>query len=149
MEKMCFDSSVSVVSYIKNNNKFAMTCAWGMQVDYDKIMMLLGSQSDTGNNLKKGDIIGVSVLNDKQIDIALALGDKHSKSVDKLNGLDYKIKDNAILINNASREMIVEVIDVLHLEGIEVDNLLYGKVLDNKNNNDSFLTYQGFKDGTK
>ncbi|MDP4145444.1 MAG: hypothetical protein Q8936_13325 [Bacillota bacterium] len=32
------------------------------------------------------------------------------------------------MIDDASNRMLVEVIDVLHLEGIEPDNLIYGLV---------------------
>ena len=54
-------SGANVVAYQKERN-YAMTCAWAMQADYDKILMLLGSESETGNNLQVGDIIGVSAL---------------------------------------------------------------------------------------
>ena len=53
--KKIIDHGVHVIAYIKNNKKYAMTCAWSMLCDYDKILMLLGSQSVTGKNLKKGD----------------------------------------------------------------------------------------------
>lgn len=146
MEKMCFDSSVSVVAYIKDGIKYGMACAWGMQADYDKVLMLLGSQSDTGNNIKKGDIVGVSVLSKDQYDLSLRFGDKHSKTFDKFDGIKYEVKDTAIVLPSSSRVMIGKVIDVLHLNGIESDNLLYIEITSNIKNNDNFLTYQGFKD---
>lgn len=37
-----------------------MICVWAMQADYNKILMLLGVQSVTVENIPKGDIIGVS-----------------------------------------------------------------------------------------
>ena len=40
--------------------------------------MLLGAQSITGKNISKGDIIGVSALNENQEDIMDALDDNHS-----------------------------------------------------------------------
>ena len=92
-------------------------------------------------NIEKGDIIGVSVLNKNQVDVASTLGDKHSDEVDKFEGLDYEVKDTAILINNASRKMVCKVIDVLHLEGIEVDNLLYLNIVSTEENEDNFLHY--------
>jgi flavin reductase (DIM6/NTAB) family NADH-FMN oxidoreductase RutF len=99
-----------------------------MQADYDKILMLLGAQSVTGKNIRKGDIIGVSALNENQQDVVGALGDNHSDDTDKFKNVKFTIRDSAILINDASNCMIVEVLDVLHLEGIEEDNLIYGLV---------------------
>ena len=138
---MIFDYNVSVIAYSKNENKYGMTCAWFMPADYDKMLCLLGTQSVTGHNIKKGDIIGMSILSSNQADVANKMGDKHSNEVDKFIGLDYEIKDSAILINNASRKMVCKVIDVLHLEGIEVDNLLYLNIVSTEENEDNFLHY--------
>ena len=99
-----------------------------MQADYDKILMLLGAQSITGKNISKGDIIGVSALNENQEDVVEVLGQNHSDDTDKFSNIKYTIKDSAIVIDDASNCMIVEVLDVLHLEGIEGDNLVYGLV---------------------
>lgn len=140
MSMIC-DYSVSVIALKKNERNYGMTCAWFMPVDYDKLVCLLGTQSKTGHAIGKGDIIGVSVLNENQVNIANILGDKHSDEVDKLEGLDYEIKDTAILINNASRKMVCKVIDVLHLEGIEVDNLIYLNILSTEENDEPFLHY--------
>ena len=57
-----FDHGVNIITLEKNHQKMAMTCAWAMQVDYDKILCLLGSQSITGNTIKKGDYIGISAV---------------------------------------------------------------------------------------
>ena len=138
---MISDYSVSVIALKKDNIKYGMTCAWFMPVDYDKLVCLLGTQSKTGHAMKKGDIIGVSVLNKNQVDVANALGDKHSDEIDKFEGLNYEVKDTAILINNASRKMVCKVIDVLHLEGIEVDNLIYLNILSTEESEDNFLHY--------
>jgi flavin reductase (DIM6/NTAB) family NADH-FMN oxidoreductase RutF len=138
---MLYNYSVSVIAFKKNDNKYGMTCAWFMPADYDKMLCLLGTQSVTGHNIQKGDIIGMSILSSDQADIANKLGDKHSNEVDKFIGIDYEEKDSAILINNASRKMVCKVIDVLHLEGIESDNLIYLNILNNEENNDDFLHY--------
>lgn len=138
---MISDYSVSVIALNKDNRKYGMTCAWFMPVDYDKLLCLLGAQSKTGHIIKKGDIIGVSVLNENQVDVANLLGDRHSDEVDKFEGVDYEIKDTAILINKASRKMVCKVIDVLHLEGIEVDNLLYLNIVSTEENEENFLHY--------
>jgi len=117
-----------------------MICAWATQVDYDKIMMLLGAQSVTGKNIAKGDIIGVSALSVFQEDVLNILGYDHSDTVDKFKQLDYTMEGSAILINNASVAMVVEVIDVLHLPGIEEDNLIYGLVKSYTKGKDAMLT---------
>ena len=138
---MLYDYSVSVIAYKKNNINYGMTCSWFMPADYDKLLCLLGTQSVTGHNIQKGDIIGVSILGVDQANIANQLGDNHSNEIDKFLGVDYEIKESAILINNASRKMVCKVIDVLHLEGIEVDNLIYSNILSTEENNDDFLHY--------
>ena len=140
---MLYDYSVSVIAYQKNDNKYGMTCAWFMPADYDKMLCLLGTQSVTGHNIQKGDIIGMSILSANQADVANKMGDKHSNEVDKFIGLDYEVKDSAILVNNASRKMVCKVIDVLHLEGIEADNLIYLNILSNEENDSDFLHYSG------
>jgi flavin reductase (DIM6/NTAB) family NADH-FMN oxidoreductase RutF len=128
MKLSAFNYGANAVSFIKNEKKYGMICAWAMQADYDKVLMLLGTQSVTGKNISKGDIIGVSALNEDQKDIVDALGDGHSDNIDKFRNIHYTINDSAILIDDASNCMIVEVLDVLHLEGIEEDNLVYGLV---------------------
>jgi flavin reductase (DIM6/NTAB) family NADH-FMN oxidoreductase RutF len=128
MKLSAFNYGANAVSFIKNGRKYGMICAWAMQADYDKLLMLLGAQSITGKNIRKGDIIGVSALNENQLGIVETLGSSHSDATDKFTNIKYTIKDSAILIDDASNCMIVEVLDVLHLEGIEEDNLIYGLV---------------------
>lgn len=130
MSYQAFNHSVNVVGFVRNNQKYCMTCAWAMQVDYDKVMLLIGSQSVTGSKILKGDIIGVSALSKYQKDIALKIGDAHSDEVDKLAGIQYQISQDAIYILNASRIMKIRVLDVMHLPGIEEDNLIYGVIVD-------------------
>lgn len=128
MELSAFNYGANAVSFIKNEKKYGMICAWAMQADYDKILMLLGAQSITGRNIRKGDIIGVSALNENQKDVVDALGLSHSDDTDKFINIKYTVNDSAILIDGASNCMVVEVLDVLHLNGIEEDNLIYGLV---------------------
>jgi flavin reductase (DIM6/NTAB) family NADH-FMN oxidoreductase RutF len=128
MKLNAFNYGANAVGFIKNGKKYGMICAWAMQSDYDKILMLLGTQSITGKNIRKGDVIGVSALNENQQDIVDALGNSHSDDTDKFINIKYTINDSAILIEDASNCMIVEVLDVLHLDGIEEDNLIYGLV---------------------
>jgi len=135
-----FNYGANAVCFLKNNHKYGMICAWATQVDYDKIIMLLGSQSVTGRNIEKGDIIGVSVLSEKQVDVMNALGYNHSNEVDKFKNIDYTLTDTAILIDNASVRMVVEVLDVIHLNGIEEDNLVYGLIRSYSTNEEKMLT---------
>jgi len=128
MELSAFNYGANAVSYIKNEKKYGMICAWAMQADFDKILMLLGAQSVTGKNIKKGDIIGVSALSENQQDVVDALGSSHSDDTNKFANIRYTTKDSALLIDDASNCMVVEVLDVLHLPGIEEDNLIYGLV---------------------
>lgn len=128
MTLSAFNYGANAVGFIKNGKKFGMICAWAMQADYDKILMLLGAQSITGKNICKGDIIGVSSLNENQQDVVDALGSNHSDDTDKFVNVKYTINGSAILMDGASNCMVVEVLDVLHLEGIEADNLIYGLV---------------------
>lgn len=51
-----------------------------------------------------------------------------SDEADKFVDLKYTLNGSAILIDGASINMVVEVIDVLHLEGIEESNLVYGLI---------------------
>ena len=130
MAFMAFNHSVNVVGFKKGDKHYCMTCAWAMQVDYDKVLLLLGSQSVTASKILKGDIIGVSALSQYQRDIALQIGDKHSDTTNKLEGIDYQIADDAIYIMNASRMMKIKVLDILHLPRIEEDNLIYGQIVE-------------------
>lgn len=138
------DHSVNVIAYKKDNVNYAMCAAWCMNADYDKLLCLLGNQSVTGHNIKKGDIVGFSSLNKNQKDIAEKIGGSHSNEEDKLKGIDVLFYDNAIVINNACSMLKCEVIDVLHLDGIEKDNLLYLRIIDGKNNDGVALHMSDF-----
>lgn len=130
MSFTAFNHSVNVVGFERNKVKYCMTCAWAMQADYNKVLLLIGSQSVTGSKIMKGDIIGVSALSKYQKDIALKLGEDHSDQTNKLEGISYNISDDAIFIMNAARLMKVRVIDILHLKGIEEDNVIYGEIVE-------------------
>jgi flavin reductase (DIM6/NTAB) family NADH-FMN oxidoreductase RutF len=134
MKLSAFNYGANAVSFVKNEKKYGMICAWAMQADYDKILMLLGAQSITGKNISKGDIIGVSALSENQEDVVDALGSSHSDETDKFKSVKYTVRDSAILIDDASDCMVVEVLDVQHLNGIEEDNLIYGLVKSHTSN---------------
>lgn len=139
-----FNHTVNIVAYNKNGINYGACIAWAMQVDYDKILLLMGSQSSTGKNIEKHDIIGVSALNNKQKNIALMLGDNHSDQINKFENIEFNQNNNAITIPNASREVVCEVLDIMHLNEIEEDNLIYAKVISYTENNDDFLNYVSF-----
>ena len=73
-ELRAFNYGANAVCFRKNGHNYGMICSWATQVDYDKIVMLLGAQSVTGSKISKGDIIGVSVLSTEQEDVMNALG---------------------------------------------------------------------------
>ena len=145
MSFQAFNHSVNVIAFIKGDKMYGMTCAWAMQVDYDKVLMLLGSQSTTGKALEKGDLVGVSALSKDQIDVALKLGDNHSDQINKFDGVETIIDGSIVLIKGSTRMMKAKVIDVLHLEGIEVDNLVYLELIDTKENKNDFLNMSDIK----
>lgn len=118
-----FHYGVNAVCFQKNERKYGMICSWATQVDYDRIVLLLGAQSVTGRNIAKGDIIGVSVLSTLQQDVMSKLGFQH-----KFADLNCTLEDSAILIKDASIAMVVEVLDILHLPGIEEDSLVYALI---------------------
>ena len=139
-----FNHTVNIVAYNKNEVKYGATIAWAMQADYDKILLLMGSQSVTGNNIEVGDIIGVSALNINQKDIAIKLGEGHSDEINKFENVEINQQQNAITIQNASREVVCEVIEIIKLQEVEEDNLVYARVISYKENNDNFLNYVAF-----
>ena len=136
-----FNYGANVLAFEKNNMKYAMTCAWAMQVDYDKVVCLLGSQSVTGKAIEKGDIVGLSALNEKQENIAFKIGETHSDQCNKFEGIDYKQDGSAIYINDSTKIMKLEIIDVLHLAEIEEDNLVYGRIINYVENDVPFYQF--------
>ncbi len=135
------DYSVSVIAYEKEERKYGMSCAWAMQVDYDKLLCLLGAQSQTGQHLQKGDRIGISVLDKHQKDIAMHFGDSHSLETDKFKNIKYKQEGSVILIPQATRGLVCEVIDILHLDKIDEDQLIYVQIVSSEAMGDDFLHY--------
>ena len=139
-----FNHTVNIVAYNKNEVKYGATIAWAMQADYDKVLLLMGSQSVTGNNIEVGDIIGVSALNINQKDIAIKLGEGHSDEINKFENIEINQQQSAITIQNASREVVCEVMEIIKLQEVEEDNLVYARVTSYKENNDNFLNYVAF-----
>ena len=145
MSNSLVQCGVNAIGYKKNNINYIMACAWVTHVDFDKLLILLGNQSDTGNNLKEGDIFGVSGLSDDQKDIALKIGDHHSTKINKVEDIDFEYHEEAILIQNAKTNLVCRVIKVIHLERIEMDNLIYAEViLKTKDDSKKFLSMDEF-----
>lgn len=46
-----FNYGANAVCFQKNDRKYGMICSWATQVDYDKIVMLLGAQSVTAKKI--------------------------------------------------------------------------------------------------
>jgi len=112
-----FRAGANVLAFKKNNINYAMTCAWAMMIDYQKIAMLIGGQSITGKNLELGLKVGVSALADGQQEIAKMIGTTHSNQVDKFASVSYINKENMILIENAKVLMECTVVEIQNLDG--------------------------------
>lgn len=142
MSFKAFNSGCNAICFKKNNIKYGMICAWAQMIDYDKISMMLGSQSVTGKNLQIGDIVGVCSLAKHQKNVALALGDNHSDEIDKFTELNYKEDKTAIIINDSKNEMICRVIDIIHFDFCKEDNFIILEILNHKENysDDNFMS---------
>ena len=130
-----FNQTISILSFKKGKEIYAATYAWFTQVGENEVVGLLGEQSVTTNNIKIGDYCGISVCSKEQKDVALYIGDTHSNEVDKLLGLPYFVDGTgAITLKGSKVTMIAEVIDVIHLKGIESDSLVYFKIHEYREN---------------
>ena len=136
MSYSAVSSGVNIVTIEKDGSFKAMACAWASMVDFDKVVMLIGSQSETGSVIKKGDIIGFSALSSNQADIAEKIWSVHSSRVDKKSIASFEKLDKAYVVQDARTQNELEVIDVLHLEGIEEDNLVYARIITYKDDKD-------------
>ncbi len=124
-----FNQTVSILAFKKEKEIYAATYAWFTQVGENEVAGLLGEQSVTTHNLKIGDFCGISVCSKEQKDVAVYIGDTHSNEVDKLLGLPYFVDaTGAITLKGSKMTMIAEVIDIIHLKGIEADSLVYFRI---------------------
>lgn len=138
-----FICGCNVIAIRKNNLNYGMTCAWASMVGYEKVSMLIGSQSDTGKVLAIGDVVGISSLAKDQKDIAYFIGDNHSTEMDKFKDISYNLNDTAITINGAKVMMIAKVKEILHLKDIEEDNLVILDIIKyNDNSEKEFLVFE-------
>ena len=139
------NSGVNIIAYRKNNCNYGMTFAWGMMVDYDTIVCLLGSQSITGNNLAVNDIVGISALSQDQGDIALNFGEGHSHEKNKFENIAFTLDKSAILIDNSRNMIVGQVLKIDHFPSESKDNLVFIKVLSKKENpSKKFMSFAEF-----
>jgi len=133
----------NVLAFEKNNHKYAMSCSWTTHVDYEEVAMLLGSQSNSGNALEIGDLVGISALAQGQDKLAVHFGTSHSLITDKFKGIEIEQNDGAILIPGAKSKLICKVKYITHLEGNEIDRFVIFKVLKHEETIDAkFLIFQ-------
>ena len=133
MALKAFRCGANILAYEKNNKKYGMTCAWAMMVDYGKVMMLIGGQSETGNNLELNDIVGISALASGQEKISRIFGMNHSTKVDKFMDVDYIQDETALLIKDAKVQMKAKVLEIKNLDG---DHLITFEVLKHQERDD-------------
>lgn len=129
MDLVAFNSGCNILAIEKNNKKYAMTCAWASMVAYDKVGLLVGSQSETGKILEVGDVCGISALAKNQKAIAEFIGNNHSSEVDKFKNVKFSQSNSAIYIDGAKVILEAQVAQIIHLDGIEDDNYIVFNVL--------------------
>lgn len=122
-----FRCGANVVAYSKSGQRFGMTCAWAMMIDYSKVALLLGGQADTSKNLEIGQQIGVSALSASQAAISANFGRGHSLSRDKFADIEFEEKGEAILIKGAKVKMTGQVVGIEDFDG---DKLAFIEVKD-------------------
>ena len=131
----------NILAIEKNNQKYAMTCAWATMVGYDKVGMLVGSQSETGKVLEVGDICGISALSSDQRNIANFIGETHSTEVAKFKDIKFIQDQSAIYIEDAKVLMKAQVVEIVHFKDIEDDNFIVFNVLSySEDSNKMFLS---------
>lgn len=133
MALKAFRCGANILAYEKNNKKYGMTCAWAMMVDYGKVMMLIGGQSETGNNLDIDDIVGISALACGQEKVSRIFGMNHSSKIDKFSDVDYIKEESALLIKDAKVQMKAKVLEIKDLDG---DHLITFEVLKHQEKDD-------------
>ena len=136
MSFKAFNAGCNILALLKDGRKWGMCCSWAQMVDYDKIALLLGAQSDTGKRLSKGDVVGVSALAEGQQAVAEALGSGHGGTTDKFSGIPHDLDGTAILIPGAKVRMVCQVRDVLGLPGMEADRFVILDVLRHRTRSD-------------
>lgn len=136
MSFKAFNAGCNILAFRKDGRLWGMCCSWAQMVDYDKIALLIGAQSETGKQLSKGDVVGVSALAEGQQALAEALGSGHSGSADKFAGIRHDLEEDAILLPGAKVRMVCRVRDILALPGMEADRFVILDVLRHRTRSD-------------
>ncbi len=144
-EKNLILQGANVLTLNKDGHKYGMTFAWGMAVDTDKLIAMIGGQSITGHHLKVGDKVGISALANGQKEIALHFGDNHSDELDKFNNNYWEENNGVILIKNAARQLVCEVVDIFYMKDNDEDPIVEFKVIKKINQADRFINYIDLK----
>lgn len=133
-----FDHGVNIISLKKNNQFYAMTCAWSTQIDDDKVMCLIGEQSVTNSKIEINDIIAISVLNIEQKDLSLLIGDTHSNEFNKL--IDTIEIMDVVGYKNSNRILKCQVIELIKINQECNDLAVIAKIIQSEElNNKPFL----------
>ncbi|MDD3865759.1 MAG: hypothetical protein PHC32_05490 [Candidatus Izemoplasmatales bacterium] len=136
-----FNAGCNIIGIHKCGRNYGMCCAWAQMIDYDKLSMLIGSQSVTGQILLPNDIVGVSALAQGQNTIALQLGEGHSDQIDKYANIKFHRDQSAILIDGAKVTMKCRVLKIMHLFENETDCFVLLQVIHSQQEQDlSFLS---------
>ncbi|MGN1295152.1 MAG: flavin reductase family protein [Bacilli bacterium] len=125
MSLRAYNHSVSIVTKKEEEKIYACTIAWMCQVGYEEVIGLIGEQSSTGKTLKKGDKVAINVCSKEMKDFASFVGSTSSLEVNKFASHSYCEKDGYITLEESKVILLCEVKDILHLEGIQDDNLVY------------------------
>lgn len=145
MSQSVFNYCVNIIGYRKQNQLYGAACAWATQVDYDKVVFLLGSQSDTGKAIEVGSYVGISSLAKNQIDLVNRFGDYHSLSYHKYEDVDFHVSGSAITITNAVTQLVVKILQVIHLPENADDSLFYGIIEKMEINDQQYLQLNDLK----
>jgi flavin reductase (DIM6/NTAB) family NADH-FMN oxidoreductase RutF len=138
-----FANSVSIITLEKTNKFYAMACAWATQIDYDRVIMCLGSQSNTGSALAVGDMVGISVLSSSQQDLADKIGSTHSLEVNKKELINFDLCKSVYLLKGAKTKLIGRVIYIDHYREAINDKIVQIRVIEGSiDDNLDFLLYK-------
>lgn len=128
MSLRAFNSGCNVIALQKDGKKYGMVCAWAMHTDYDRVALLIGSQSVTGKIINVGDFVGLSALAEGQEDIAHKLGENHSDVGNKFEGIEVESSGVALYVKDAKVKMYCEVAKINVING-EGDKMVFLNVL--------------------
>lgn len=137
-----FCNGVNVVTLEKNGKFYAMTAAWATQIDYDRLIMCLGGQSETGNALEVGDMIGVSALSDGQEEIGLKIGSGHSLNEDKKKLAPFVKLNGTYVVGGAKNQMSAKVVGIETYPDSPEDHIVQARLIAGKEDKEkSFLVF--------